>query len=177
MIRYVIFTGASLSGKSTAASFLRLTLAGRGLKVSRDSFEMPMRHYLCMLLGLKSNSVEMDAPISLLLSKTARDFVLREAAHMRFSYGPGVLGKLLDARSRSNRGDNQFVIVDDGSSITDIQGLESYFLVRIERSKVERVYPFVIPNPDMVVLNDRDVKHLQEKMREVADVLVETLDV
>jgi len=111
----------------------------------------------------------MDEPISVLLSKTPREFINREAAHMRFSYGPGVLGKLLAARSRRWQKQPMYVIIDDGTSGLDCRELGGYFLVHVNRDRVERVYPFAIPDPDMVIYNDGDVTKLRTWAAKIAD--------
>ena len=172
VIRYVIFTGPSQSGKSLTASLLVSEFRSRGLTAMRDSFEMPMKHYLGMLLSRKSASIPMDEPISALLSKTPRDFINREAMHMRFSYGPGVLGKLLAARAHRWARSPQFIVVDDGTSILDCRELGGFFLVHVNRDRVERVYPFSIPNPDATITNDGDILRLRLHVIKIADKVI-----
>ncbi len=98
----------------------------------------------------------------------------REAAHMRFSYGPSVMGRLLVRRAGRWRSDPAYIVVDDGSSINDVRVLGDYFLVRIERSRAERVYPFTIPNPHMVIHNDSTLAQLELQVQKVYTRLTQT---
>jgi hypothetical protein len=133
------------------------------------SFEFPMKLYLASLFGRRLSSFRPGEPLFELLSKTPEQFMNLELAHMRFNYGPGVLGKLLLARSKHWSHPPQYVVVSDGTSVLDCRALGRYFLVQVMRDKVERVYPFVIPNADMRVRNDGTVEELGKKMEEVAD--------
>ena len=169
ILRYVIFTGPSQAGKSTLASLLSSEFRSRGLTAMNDSFEMPMKHYLAMLFGQKLSLLPMEKPISELLSRTPRDFLNREAAHMRFSYGPGVLGKLLATRAKRWQRQPRYIIIDDGTSILDCRELGRYFLVHVNRDRVERVYPFSIPNAEMVVYNDGTLEKLKLWAVKIAD--------
>lgn len=111
----------------------------------------------------------MDEPLSELLSKTPRDFLRLEAAHMRFNYGPGVMGTMLKARVRSDR---KYIVIDDGVSILDCRALGRYFLVQVTRNGRERVHPFVIPNADVYVRNDGSFDDLMASMERVAAMVV-----
>ncbi len=97
----------------------------------------------------------------------------REAAHMRFSYGPNVMGRLLVRRTSRWKSDPRYIIVDDGSSINDVRILDNYFLIRVERSRAERVYPFTIPNPHMVIHNDGTMAQLELQVLKVYTRLTE----
>ena len=138
-IRYVVFTGPSKSGKTTAAGLLVSAFRQLGRTAMQASFELPMKQYLSGLLARRPKE---DEVIGELLNKTRRDFLNLEAMHMRFHYGPGVLGKLLLARSKRWLHAPQYVIVDDGTSVLDCRELGRYFIVQVMRDRVERVYPF-----------------------------------
>lgn len=167
-IHYIVFTGPSLSGKTTAAAYLFTALASHKYTIFRDSFEAPLRNYLALLLARKLTQMPWDTPIQQLLNRTPRDFALREQQHMRMSYGPDVLGRLLLTRSQKWLPHPRFIIVDDGTSIQDIRALPSVSLVRINRSNVERVYPFTIPNPDYVLSNKGSLDDLFDNVRNMA---------
>lgn len=107
----------------------------------------------------------MDEPLPTLLSKTPRDFLRLEAAHMRFNYGPGVMGTLLRKRVGNT---SDYVVVDDGVSVLDCRALGDYFLVQITRKRLERVYPFMIPDADMYIKNDGTLDDLALSMERVA---------
>jgi energy-coupling factor transporter ATP-binding protein EcfA2 len=170
-IRYVIFTGPSKSGKSTAAALLVSVFRDRSRSAMHSSFEAPMKRYLATLFGRKSFTFKMDEQLSELLSKTPRDFLNLEAMHMRFHFGPGVMGKLLLARVKLWTHAPRYIVVDDGASVLDCRALGRYFLVQIVRDRVERVYPFVIPNADVRVRNDGTIEQLRKKMESIADMV------
>lgn len=150
--RFIVFTGPSLSGKTTASQFMAIYMQSTGLVVYRDSFEAPMKQYLASLMAKKISLMPPDDIVSP-LGKTPRDFMLREQQHMRFTYGPGILGQLLEKRAAQWKSNPQYIIVDDGTSINDVRALGDYLLVRIDRDTVERVYPFTIPAPKYVISN------------------------
>jgi len=168
-IRYVVFTGPSRSGKSTAAALLVSIFRGRNCPAMHSSFESPMKRYLATLYGRKSFTFKMDEPLSELLLKTPRDFLNLEAMHLRFHYGPGVMGKLLVARANQWTRPPKYIVVDDGASVLDCRELGRYFLVQIIRGGMERVYPFVIPNADVHMRNEGTIEELKAKMEQVAD--------
>lgn len=141
-IRFVVFTGPSQSGKSTAAALLVSAFRKRGRTAMQASFEFPMKLYLASLLGRKLHGFQSHEQVPELLSKTPIQFINLELAHMRFNYGPGVLGKLLLARSRKWSRPPQYIVVSDGTSVLDCRALGRYFLVQVMRERIERVYPF-----------------------------------
>lgn len=170
-IHYIVFTGPSLSGKTAAAMFLASAL--HKYKVIRDSFEAPLRTYLTLLFARKGTSFPWDEPLAALLGKTPRDFALREQQHMRFAYGPDVLGRLLRIRAEQSSVHPRFVIADDGTSIQDIRALQNVSLIRVNRERIERIYPFTIPNPNYVLPNRGSIDELQHSTRYIAAKIIE----
>jgi hypothetical protein len=166
--QFVVFTGPSHSGKSAAASILVSALRQRSRSAMHCSFELPMRQYLFSLIGRK---YEMDEPLPELLSKTPRDFLRLEAAHLRFNYGPSALGKMLLARVSRWMMAPMYVVVDDGVSVLDCRALGNYVLVQIVRDKVDRVYPFVMPNAKMHIQNDGTLDDLKSKVASLMEEL------
>lgn len=142
------------------------------LTVFRDSFEAPMRHYLTMLFGRKITQMPIDEQLPG-MDKTPRDFMLREQQHMRFSYGPGILGRLLHVRSQRWKPTPRFIIVDDGTSLNDVRELGKYILIRINRDNMERVYPFTIPNPNYVLSNKGPIGALEYNIEQLVKRIIE----
>jgi hypothetical protein len=132
-----------------------------------------MKLYLASLLGRRLRDFQAHEQVPELLSKTPVQFINLELAHLRFNYGPGVLGKLLLARSSRWSHPSQYIVVSDGTSVLDCRALGRFFLVQIMRDKVERVYPFVIPNANVKVQNDGTLEELEAKMEKVADKIEE----
>lgn len=114
----------------------------------------------------------MDEPLSALLSKTCKDFLRLEAAHMRFNYGPNVMGNMLKERTKHWRHDPLFVVVDDGVSVLDCRALGDYFLIQIVRDRQERVYPFMIPNADAHVRNDGTLEQLGAQIEKIGNIIL-----
>lgn len=166
--RYVILTGPSYSGKTTAAAMLVTMLRSRDWNAVHESFDAPIRHYMASLLGRKPDDLDMDEPLPELLTKTPRDFLRLESAHLRFNYGPVAVGKLLLARVKRRLRVPEYVVVDDGASVLDCRVLGKYYLVQVVRSKVERVYPFVMPNACTCIYNDGTLEQLKKKVEELA---------
>ena len=169
--RYVIFTGPSQSGKTLAAQLLVTAFRTKGLLAMHHSFTYPMKHYLGTLLGRKVSGIRLEESISELLWKTPRDFLRLEAAHLRFNYGPNVVGRLLQARAKQMAIDPKYIVVDDGTSILDCRTLGDYRLIQITRDNIDRVYPFMMPNAHMTIRNNGTVAQLEAKVRLIADKL------
>lgn len=169
--RYVIFTGPSQSGKTLAASLLVAALRGMGLLAMQHSFTSPIRQYLGTLLGRKASTIKLEESMGELLWKTPRDFLRLEAAHLRFNYGPNVMGKLLQTRARENIINPKYIVVDDGTNVLDCRVLGDYRLVQITRDRVERVYPFMIPGAHVTIRNSGTIAELEVKMKLLADTL------
>lgn len=170
---YVIFTGPSQSGKTLAASLLVAALRSMGLLAMQHSFTSPMRQYLGALLGRKASAVRLEESMGELLWKTPRDFLRLEAAHLRFNYGPNVMGKMLQTRAKENVINPKYIVVDDGTNVLDCRVLGNYKLIQITRDSVERVYPFMIPNAHVIIRNNGSIAELEVKMKLVADKLEE----
>lgn len=115
----------------------------------------------------------MDEPLSVLLSKTCKDFLRLEAAHLRFNYGPNVMGSMLKERTKHWRHNPVYVVVDDGVSMLDCRALGDYFLIQIVRDAQERVYPFMIPNANAHIRNDGTLDDLQAKIAKIATIIEE----
>jgi hypothetical protein len=96
-----------------------------------------------------------------------------EAAHLRFNYGPNVMGKMLQTRAKENVINPKYIVVDDGTNVLDCRVLGNYRLIQITRDSVERVYPFMIPNAHVVIRNNGSIAELEVKMKLVADKLEE----
>lgn len=167
-IQFVVFTGPALSGKTTAAQRMSQRLNKLEILTYRDSFEAPMRCYLNMLMAAKSETMPPDTVVPG-LGKTPRDFMLREQQHMRFTYGPSILGRLLMHRSLQWKKRPQYIVVDDGTSYSDVAYLGSYVVIRMSRESVERVYPFEIPNPNYVLSNKGDLNSLNISVDKMTD--------
>lgn len=170
---YVIFTGPSQSGKTLAASLLVAALRSMGLLAMHHSFTSPMRQYLGALLGRKASAIRLEESMGELLWKTPRDFLRLEAAHLRFNYGPNVMGKMLQTRAKENVINPKYIVVDDGTNVLDCRVLGNYRLIQITRDSVERVYPFMIPNAHVIIRNNGSIAELEVKMKLVADKLEE----
>jgi hypothetical protein len=173
MTRYIVFTGPSLSGKTTSATLLVSLIREHGYTTVLESFEYPMKQYLDTLFAQKISIRPMDEPIYELLYKTPRTFIQLQSQHMRFAYGPGVLGRLLASRIKRYTQPPEYVIVDDGTNITDLRELGQYVLVRMDRDRIERVYPFAIPDPDYSIMNSKGVPWLKQQIEKLAISLTE----
>lgn len=171
MTKYLVFTGPHGSGKTTAATSLASALETLKRTVRYESFSLPIRVYVGHLLEGNEFDLEPTDPIELLGGKTLRDFILREQQHMRFNYGPRVLGSLMKARVEQDKPD--YCIVDDGTNINDINGLGSYTLIDVTRKGVETAFPFTIPGADYYIRNDKAVNDLDTAMRQLAIKLTE----
>ena len=166
---YVIFTGPSQSGKTLAASMLVAAFRGKGLLAMHHSFMLPIKQYLGTLLGQKAGTIRDEESMSELLWKTPRDFMRLEAAHLRFNYGPNIMGKMLRARAKERTISAKYIVVDDGVNILDCRVLGDYKLIQITRDNVERVYPFMIPGAHITVRNNGTIAQLEMKIRLIAD--------
>jgi hypothetical protein len=144
-----------------------------GLLAMQHSFTSPMRQYLGALLGRKASAVRLEESMGELLWKTPRDFLRLEAAHLRFNYGPNVMGKMLQTRAKENVINPKYIVVDDGTNVLDCRVLGNYRLIQITRDSVERVYPFMIPNAHVIIRNNGSIAELEVKMKLVADKLEE----
>lgn len=170
--RFIVFTGPSQSGKTTAANimaeYMRLLTT-----VRRDSFEMPTKHYLTQLLSRKFKAMPIDEVIPS-LGKAPRDFIRMTHQHMRFSFGPDVLGRLLRDRAMQFKERYEHIIVDDGTSLSDVKALGEYTLIRIDRENSERIYPFTIPNPHYVLPNRGTLTGLEIGVRNIVKNILDT---
>jgi len=173
MTKYLVFTGPSQSGKTVAAGLLVSVLRERGYTAMRDSFEQPIKRYLATLFARELLSIPMDTVIYELLYKTPRMFIQLQSQHMRFAYGPGVLGRLLVVRSKRWKSQPDYIVVDDGTSVNDLRELGNYVLIRMDRDRIERVYPFTIPDPHYSIMNSKDVPWLKLQTEKLATDLIE----
>lgn len=162
MTEHIVFTGPGQSGKTTAANMMAKSLRSHGKTVHQDSFGGPVLDYL-MLLGAVRSRTDIDKPIPLIRNSTTRMFIMREMQHMRFSYGPSILGDLLKVRC----GMPHFIIIDDCSSILDARALGNYTLITVERSPVERVFPFAVSGPSLLLHNNGTLDDLERKVEKI----------
>lgn len=170
MTKFLVFTGPHGSGKSTAAAALGNALTTLRHKVRYDSFSFPVVAYTEYLFAdpLPDRSTD---PIELLGGKSLRDFIQREQQHMRFNYGPRILGQLLKARVEQVKPD--YCIVDDGNNVNDVNGLGTYTLIDVARKSIESAFPFTIPGADIYIRNDKGLNDLSITMRQLAIKLTE----
>lgn len=162
MTEHIVFTGPGQSGKTTAANIMAKLIRGHRKMVTLDSFGQPILGYLAEL-GVVLPELNIDNPMPQFRDTTARMFMMREMQHMRFSYGPSILGDLLKMRC----GRPHFIIVDDCSSILDARALGNYTLITVERSPVERVYPFAVSGPSLMIRNDGTLDDLERKVEAI----------
>jgi hypothetical protein len=174
MTKYIALTGPHNSGKTTAATALGNALMALGYSVKHDSFSFPVLAYAENLLDYPALDLEMTDPIEALSNKSLREFIQREQQHMRFNYGPRVLGVLLRARIEGHK-PPMYCVVDDGVNANDVLGLGQYVLVDVARKSVESAYPFTIPGADFYVRNDGSEDRLRLKMQQLAPRIIERL--
>jgi len=152
-MRFVIFNGPPNTGKSVSARDmavrLRMKKAPIELTVSRmqidqfpalvvttDSFAAPMKNYIAFALGEKYQEMQKDLPRAELAGFSVREFLIAESEdHMKPKYGRDIFGRLLYHRAMRYTPKPDWVIVDDGGFVEEVECLGEFqpIIVRMSR--------------------------------------------